>query len=89
MAAQKKKMAISDKLLIGLGVVVGVSVWRINSRVNAEVTGVKTAVNKVFAEDLNPASKDNIINRGVSAIGAKITGKPGWSLGGQIYDWTH
>jgi len=89
MAAKAKRMATTDKLLIGVGVVVGVSLWRINSKVNTEVTGVKTAVNKIMTEDINPASSKNFINRGVSALGAKITGKPGWSLGGQIYDWTH
>ena len=89
MAAKAKRISTTDKILIGLGIVVGISAWRITSNVNTEVTGVKTAVNKVMTEDLNPASSNNFINRGVSALGAKITGKPGWSLGGQIYDWTH
>jgi len=89
MAAKAKRMAATDKLLIGVGVVVGLSLWRINSKVNTEVTGVKTAVNKIMTEDINPASSKNIINRGVSALGAKITGNQSWSLGGQIYDWTH
>jgi hypothetical protein len=38
---------------------------------------------------LNPASGNNVINRGVSGIGGYITGDDDWTLGGQIYDWTH
>lgn len=47
---------------------------------------------------INPASSENIINRGVSAIGGAIVSDPvgpgknadgSWSLGGWLYDITH
>lgn len=38
---------------------------------------------------IDPRNHDNIFNRFVSDLGAEITGDPQWSLGGQIYDWTH
>ena len=50
---------------------------------------VAAKVGDVLATDLNPASSDNIINRGVSAIGEAVTGQQGWSLGSAIYDATH
>lgn len=40
---------------------------------------------------LNPASDQNLIYKGVNAVGAAATGDTsgGWSLGGWIYDITH
>ena len=47
---------------------------------------------------VNPASSENLINRGVSAVGGAIVKDPAgpgknadgsWSLGGWIYDVTH
>lgn len=38
---------------------------------------------------VNPASPNNIINQGVTNVGEFVTGQPGWTLGGQIYDWLH
>jgi len=29
------------------------------------------------------------IDKGISKVGEKVTGKKGWSIGGQVYDWTH
>lgn len=49
---------------------------------------MKGAAN-IVTHDLNPASQDNLINRGVSAVGAAVSGNAGWSLGGWIYDATH
>lgn len=51
----------------------------------------KTAdkVGEIVTKDINPASPDNIINRGVLSIGQAITGDPNWSLGGAVYDYFH
>lgn len=38
---------------------------------------------------INPASDKNIVNQGVSWVGALISGQPNWTLGGSIYDATH
>lgn len=38
---------------------------------------------------VNPADSNNIVNRGVSDLGAWITGKDDWTLGAQIYDWQY
>lgn len=38
----------------------------------------------VVKRDLNPASTENIVNRGVSAVGEAVTGEQGWSLGGWL-----
>lgn len=39
------------------------------------------------ADAINPASDSNIVNRGVSSVGEAITGREGWTLGGQLADW--
>lgn len=41
---------------------------------------------KIVTEYANPAHQGNVVNQGVTAIGEAVTGKPGWSLGGFIYD---
>jgi hypothetical protein len=38
---------------------------------------------------LDATSGNNAIYSGISNIGASVTGEKGWTLGGQIYDWTH
>lgn len=38
---------------------------------------------------VNPANPDNVVNRGVSAIGAAVTGEKHFSLGSAIYDFFH
>lgn len=70
--------------LAGLGVA-GLVAWRVY-RAGGQVA---EAAAELAQRDLNPASPDNVVNRGVSAIGAAISGDPAWSLGGQLYDWTH
>jgi hypothetical protein len=70
--------------LAGVGLA-GLIVWRVY-RTGGQVA---EAAAELVTEDLNPASPDNLVNRGLSAIGAAITGEPEWSLGGQVYDWTH
>ena len=64
--------------VLAVGLVGGLGLYFASKKVSSVVGEV--------AEGLNPNSKDNIINRGVSAIGQTITGKANWSLGGAIYD---
>lgn len=35
---------------------------------------------------INPASSDNLVNRGVTSAGQAVTGDPGWTLGGTVYE---
>lgn len=35
---------------------------------------------------INPASDQNLVNRGVSAVGSALTGDKSWSLGSWLYD---
>lgn len=57
--------------------------------------GVKVAAEKAkevagnVGTAINPADENNLINRGVNALGAKITGDEHWTLGGAIYDLLH
>ena len=44
-------------------------------------------LSKVVTKDLNPASSENVVNKGVSAVGAAVTGDDSWTLGGQLADW--
>lgn len=43
---------------------------------------------KYVADKANPLSQKNVVNSVITATGEAITGKQ-WSLGTQIYDWTH
>jgi hypothetical protein len=43
----------------------------------------------VVGDAIDPTNQQNIINRGVSAVGATISGEENWTLGGWIYDITH
>lgn len=38
---------------------------------------------------VNPADEHNLVNQAVLGVGSAITGDKDWSLGSQIYDWTH
>ncbi len=58
--------------------VLGVAAWKLFPSLKELVT-----------HDLNPASEDNVVNRGVEALGRSITGDQYWTLGGSIYDATH
>ena len=62
----------------GAALVVGYLVYR----------GYKKA-KEVVSKDLNPASKDNIINRGVGSVGQQLTGDKHFTLGGWLYDRLH
>lgn len=41
------------------------------------------------ADAVNPVNPENIFYRGVNAVGAALTGAPGWNLGGALWDATH
>jgi hypothetical protein len=87
-----KVAPVSGDLLVklGLGVALGVGVWYAFHRIRGSLPDVPNAI--------NPASPDNIINRGVSAVGGAIVTSPdgpgknadgSWSLGAWLYDVTH
>ena len=67
--------------VLAVGLVGGLGLYFLGRKASETVGDVLEAV--------NPNSQENLINRGVSAIGQTITGKPYWSLGGAIYDATH
>lgn len=71
-------MLFSNKQL-GVGAVVGaVALWYLSRKVGDVAESAIDAV--------NPLNKNNVIAGGVNAVGEQISGKPGWTLGGAIYD---
>jgi hypothetical protein len=46
------------------------------------------AVGDVVTHQLNPASSDNLVNAGVTSVGAAVSGDTSWTLGGWLYDVT-
>ena len=56
----------------------GLAFWYLKNQAGEVIEAVGTAV--------NPASQDNLVNQGVSAIGEVITGEEGFSLGSALYD---
>lgn len=68
-------------------VVVGFAAFKLWKLAQNAGGAVVDAAGRVITHDLNPASSDNLINRGVNAVGQAATGDSGWSLGGAIYDW--
>ena len=83
MSIVKTDFTIKTNHVIGF-VVVGVAGYVL-------YTGYKKAgeVAKAVVSKVNPASADNFIYSGVSAVGSKISGDKNWNLGGWIYDITH
>lgn len=49
-------------------------------------TDAKSAVRAV-GNAVSPTNPDNVINTGVSGVGAAVTGRDDWSLGTQIHRW--
>lgn len=49
----------------------------------------KKAATTLVTKDLNPASQENVVNRGVSSALQWATGDDNFTLGGWIYDITH
>jgi len=71
----------SAQTILALGGVALVFVLLAENRVKKAVEAAGDAV--------NPVDKDNIFHSGVNAVGAAVSGKEGWSLGGWVYDVTH
>lgn len=83
-------MAVRDDLIaVGIaGVVVVAALWYAKKKLGEAGQAVADAVAPVIPY-VNPADSSNVINQGVSWLGETITGDDGWSLGSQVYDWTH
>lgn len=87
-----KVSAVSGDLLlkVGIGVVVlgavGFALWRF-----------KDVITDTVLPAVNPADANNVVNRGVTAIGDAVVSPTGpgrnadgsWTLGGMLYDLTH
>lgn len=65
--------------------VAGLVAWRLYRGAGDLVEAGADLVRK----DLNPASSENVVNRAISQLGGFITGDADWTLGDQLYDWTH
>lgn len=63
-------------LLIAAGIVV-VAIWYSRRQI------------ETVAAAVNPVSADNVFNQAVTATGAAVSGDPGWTLGGWVYDLGH
>jgi len=63
--------------------------YQVNRAVNAAADTLPRLAGDI-GDKLNPASSGNIIyDTLIGGVGRSISGDDGWSLGGQIYDWTH
>ena len=51
--------------------------------------GVLQGAYNAIPEPVNPSSPNNLINKGVDAVGEYLTGDKDFTLGGWIYDKTH
>lgn len=72
------------ELLPGAPYAVGAYQWLANTDSN-QVADWQDGV--LFRGAFNPASNNNLIYRGVNALGEAVTGSEDWSLGTAIYDW--
>ena len=82
-----KATSISGDMLVKLAlgaVALGAVVYAV-----FKIKGAGTEAAKAVGTAVNPADPQNIVNRGVTAIGTAVTGDSGWTLGGWIYDITH
>lgn len=101
-----KIAAVSADLLIKLAIgaaVIGGAVYllrKASTSVSDAFAGVSEAVSDVADSvivGINPANSENIVNRGVNAIGGAIVSDTGpgrnadssWTVGGWLYDVTH
>jgi len=74
-------------LLYGAAIAaVGFVAWKV-SKVAAQGVTVATEAARTVAAAVNPADERNVVNRGVSAAGAAVTGDASWTLGGQLAEW--
>lgn len=78
-------VATETKLIAAGAVVVLVVLWYAKNKVS-QAAG---AVGDVLTHELNPASDQNLVYSGISGLGASVSGKDDWTLGGWIYDVTH
>lgn len=87
------------KLALGAAVAGAIYlVWRKASQVGGDIVEAATEVADQVIVAVNPADSQNIVNRGVTAVGSAIVTNPNgigknadgsWTLGGSIYDLTH
>lgn len=68
--------SIGQPVGIALGVLLvgGVAWWLLRDKLAA------------VGQAVNPASDQNLVNRGVTAVGMAVTGDSGFSVGGWLYD---
>lgn len=66
----------------------GVSAWQLATPGTA-IGGLIGGTIRNNPNLINPASSDNLVNRGVNALGGYIAGENDWSLGGWIYENTN
>jgi len=65
---------------------VGYLAWKLSRVATQGATAAAAAVQTAVAS-INPADERNLVNRGVSAAGAAVTGDQHWTLGGQLAEW--
>lgn len=94
---------VSGDMLIKLGLVVAAAgavylVWRKAANLGGDVIEAASEVADAVVVGINPTNHENIVNRGVSAVGGAVFTSPtapgknadgSWTLGGSIYDLTH
>ena len=76
-------------LVIGAGVVAFVVVWLVARQAKAAGGALVDAAGDAAAavgRSVNPASDQNLIYRGVNAVGGAVTGDGDFSLGSWLYD---
>lgn len=71
------------KLNLGASGVLAVAVVAVGALLYFKGRGAVAAA----VDAVNPASSTNLVNRGVSSIGAAISGDDDWTLGGQLFEW--
>lgn len=82
-----KTTAVSGDMMVKLAL--GVAVLGIGYFAFIKVKKTAGAAAAAAVDAVNPASSNNLVNRGVTAVGSAISGDSGWTLGGWIYDITH
>lgn len=89
-----------DAFFVAIGIVVLVgAAWYAKKKLTEAGDAAAQAVSdgvdwvagnaKAAVPYINPADSSNVVNSSVEWVGKQITKSDGWSVGGQIYDWTH
>lgn len=83
-----KNIAIGVAVLAGIAAVayLGFKLYRGAQAVGEAAGEVVDWGRDVANTDLNPASEENLVNRGVHAL---LGSDGSWSIGTKIYDWLH